>query len=128
MLGYESELYGVGLKDTEDVGLKVHGVTSVAEDHGGCGTGWCEPPFTNAAHGAIPESDSSCDAEFCDVDGCRNCLEEPHPVEHLVDVDTRESNTWWQSGTLYDGVTAVNVTLNLGRFCWNITQSSYGYR
>lgn len=42
-----------------------------------------------------------------------------HAADRLSDLHDPKSPTWWQSETIYEGIqypTAVNLTLNLGRF------------
>ncbi|XP_022240109.1 laminin subunit gamma-1-like [Limulus polyphemus] len=88
----------------------------------------CIPDFENLAYNRDPWSTSTCGrdriTEYCsqtetksDGTSCTVCTKNDHPTKYLTDFNDKEKETWWQSETLYEGTSQVNIVLHLGKAC-----------
>jgi len=91
----------------------------------------CDPPFQNVAYQRPIESTNTCGSngptEFCiqtsrfnqgPKQSCFLCEKDEHSPHFLNDFNDNNTQTWWQSDTMFDGIEypkQVNITLHLGK-------------
>ena len=92
----------------------------------------CDPPFENVAYRRPIEATNTCGSngptEFCiqtsrynqgPRQSCFLCKENEHAPHYLNDFNDNNTQTWWQSQTMLDGIEypkEVNITLHLGTY------------
>ncbi|KAF5273327.1 hypothetical protein FQR65_LT04750 [Abscondita terminalis] len=88
----------------------------------------CVPEFENAAFNLLTEATNTCgddgEIEYCVQTGvssqksCELCFPDQHSARYLTDFHSEDSQTWWQSDTMLEGIQyplKVNLTLHLGK-------------
>ncbi|KAK5642602.1 hypothetical protein RI129_008769 [Pyrocoelia pectoralis] len=88
----------------------------------------CIPEFENAAFNLLMEATNTCgdegQIEYCIQTGvssqksCELCYPNEHSARFLTDFHSQDSQTWWQSDTMLEGIqypAQVNLTLHLGK-------------
>ncbi|KAL1516977.1 hypothetical protein ABEB36_000802 [Hypothenemus hampei] len=86
----------------------------------------CMPEFENPAINLQVEVTNTCGSEhpqrYCTQIGISNskkdcdwCNPGDHDAKFLTDINNAKNLTWWQSETLYEGISQVNLTIRFGK-------------